>query len=550
MSDDTELPPEVIDLSERRKQKQARRKITPVSTDPSLPLIRVIPGEIPRATDEAEQVLLRSNIKMYQRGKQVVKLDWMKMPTAGGGEVDTLNIVTVDEAYLFEAFSRVARFEKFDARAGGYVLSDCPDKIAKTYASSARERKLPVLLGVVHAPTFRPDGSLIDIPGYDPVTRLVYQPFNEKFPAIPDKPTKEQAKHALARLRKLICRYKFEKRADRAVALSLLLTALVRAVVPCVPLHAIDATAPGSGKSKLVNMACVLATGREAGIIGPSDDRDASAELDKQLGTRAMAGDPVIAMDNLTAPLNSALACKMVSESRVMIRVLGHSKDVEIPNTSLITVTGNGLRIEGDLTRRTLVARIDTKVERPELREFDFEPVELAKLNRPQLVTDVLTIIRAYRLAADKVVHNASFRTLGGFEAWSAMVREPLVWLGEDDPCATMERTRCRDIKRVEALEVVDSWRNVLGINTRVPVRKVIEAAGVFGDGDHDLREALLAVARVGAGVKEEISAKRLGNWLATHEGRVFPGDDGHQYRFMRDGERAHTLYWILEKIA
>ena len=28
----------------------------------------------------------------------------------------------------------------------------------------------------------------------------------------------------------------------------------------------------------------------------------------------------------------------------------------------------------------------------------------------------------------------------GSFEAWSARVRSALVWLGEDDPCGTVER--------------------------------------------------------------------------------------------------------------
>jgi hypothetical protein len=41
----------------------------------------------------------------------------------------------------------------------------------------------------------------------------------------------------------------------------------------------------------------------------------------------------------------------------------------------LISATGNNLVVKGDLTRRSMVGRLDPKCERPELREFAYDPI-------------------------------------------------------------------------------------------------------------------------------------------------------------------------------
>ena len=57
--------------------------------------------------------------------------------------------------------------------------------------------KLPVVLGIVHTPQLRADGSLLTTPGYDPETRLLFKPDGEVFPDIPERPTKDDAEAAL-----------------------------------------------------------------------------------------------------------------------------------------------------------------------------------------------------------------------------------------------------------------------------------------------------------------------------------------------------------------
>ena len=56
---------------------------------------------------------------------------------------------------------------------------------------------MPIVLGIVHTPQFRRDGSLTMMEGYDPGTRLLFKSDGEVFPPIPDRPTREEALAAL-----------------------------------------------------------------------------------------------------------------------------------------------------------------------------------------------------------------------------------------------------------------------------------------------------------------------------------------------------------------
>ena len=69
------------------------------------------------------------------------------------------------------------------------------------------------------------------------------------------------------------------------------------------------------------------------------------------------------------------------------------------------------------MTRRTVICSLDAKMERPELRQFDFEPVQRAKNRRPQLVVAALTILRAFKLHG----RPSAKPPLGSFEQWSSL---------------------------------------------------------------------------------------------------------------------------------
>jgi putative DNA primase/helicase len=190
------------------------------------------------------------------------------------------------------------------------------------------------------------------------------------------------------------------------------------------------------------------------------------------------------------------------------LRILGFSKAVRTRCASLITATGVNLVIKGDLTRRSVVCRLDPKVERPELRQFDYDPIADAKSNRGELVAAALTILRAYHVAG----RPERPPKLQGFEHWSDTVRAALMWLDAGDPAGTIDRLRRADPVLESLTALLHAWRAAFG-TTPTTARGAITAA----DNRPDLHDALMAVA----GRSGWIDGRVLGHWLAHRADRV-----------------------------
>jgi hypothetical protein len=120
------------------------------------------------------------------------------------------------------------------------------------------------------------------------------------------------------------------------------------------PLHAFTAPSAGTGKSLLVDIASVLATGRLMPVISQGRTEE---ELEKRLGAALLAGDPAISLDNCEHVLQSAFLCQALSQQILNIRLLGLSRVVETPVSATILATGNNLTIGGDLTPAPSCAR-------------------------------------------------------------------------------------------------------------------------------------------------------------------------------------------------
>ena len=95
-------------------------------------------------------------------------------------------------------------FQSYDRRRKDWIDKDCPNVIGETLLAREGVWQVPVLLGIVHTPQLRADGSLLTTPGYDPQTQLLFKPDGEVFPEIPDRPSKEDAARALDVVKKSI----------------------------------------------------------------------------------------------------------------------------------------------------------------------------------------------------------------------------------------------------------------------------------------------------------------------------------------------------------
>ncbi len=482
------------------------------------PVIQHVSENLPAVVDQAEQALMDCKAGIFQRGAMLVRPGRVLVSVPRRGDVEALRILEVQPHALVEELTKAADWEKYDARARGFVPISAPMQVAETLRQRTGCWRLSVLAGVLNSPTLREDGSILATEGYDPQSGLLLDLRGAAFPEVLEYPTHDDADQALQTLKGLLDGFPFIGDADRAVALSAVLTAVVRRSLRTAPLHAFSAPTAGSGKSLLVDIASMISTGREAGVIAQGATEE---EMEKRLGAQLLAGNQIIAIDNCDEPLGGQVLCQMLTQRAVRVRVLGRSETPEMPSNALVTATGNNLVLMGDMTRRSLLCRIDPKEERPELREFEVDPVELVRADRGRYVHAALTILRAYWVAG----RPQQAKPLGSFEDWSRWVRGALMWAGEADPAATMAEARSSDPKLEELTEVIRHWRAHIGQDNEVTVRVLIDKATVHrhaeGGGMEfkhpDFREVLLRVAGKGGA----INGMRLGKWLGANKGRV-----------------------------
>ncbi|MGH8478205.1 MAG: hypothetical protein ACREXK_01160 [Gammaproteobacteria bacterium] len=105
-----------------------------------------------------------------------------------------------------------------------------------------------------------------------------------------------------------------------------------------------DSPEAGSGKSLLVDAAAILASGGPASVMDFGRD---AVEAGKRLDAMMLAGDPLIAVDNVEAPLEGAVLCQMPTQPARRIRVLGTHQVATVSCVQLVVATGCNLTLRG-----------------------------------------------------------------------------------------------------------------------------------------------------------------------------------------------------------
>ncbi|MDR6855315.1 hypothetical protein [Variovorax guangxiensis] len=506
------------------------------SSSPEQRKITIIAGEIARVCDEAEAAILQTRDQLYQRGGQIVRPTLSVVDASDGTKTKIVQVHALNKHALVEEFSIAAHWEKYDARAGDFVRVNPPLHFAETLMARGRSTLRP-LTAVIEAPTLRRDGSILEAAGYDEATGLLLMP-SESFPSVPLAPTRSEAMVALNHLMGLVRDYPFVSAESRSVWVAGVLTAVVRRSLPTSPAFTFSATTAGSGKSALVDLISIIAFGSRAPVMSQGGDE---AETEKRLHGKLLAANGIISIDNATHPIDGDALCQMLTQSTLSVRPLGSSVIRYVPTSMVICATGNNLVIAGDMTRRALFSQLDANDERPELREFEFNPLEVAEGGRAGYLIAALTILRAY-ISAGMPQQSTS---LGSFERWSGLVRGAILWLGMADPVGTMELARKADPKLECLRNVMDEWKVVFK-GAAKKVREIIDVAAkeAFSGNaaskyEHpDLREALLAAA----GTNGAINGAKLGHYLHGVSGRIVTG-----FRFIKSGEYQGTALWKLE---
>jgi Bifunctional DNA primase/polymerase, N-terminal len=538
-----------IDSGAQAGRKQPRTRPQPLAQGAARPTIKVVGGQMPRLLGEIEDAILNSGLPVFSRGGFLVEPVAETMPAAGGRKTVAAQLKALTPNSSLKTIAESATFQKYSVRRNDWVDVDPPLQLVRTMLENAHCWKFPHVTGVITTPTLRPDGSLLIDPGHDPETELYLLP-GLQLPPIPEHPTKDQALTALKLLIDLLSEFSFkriggehEKRLNRSVALSGLLTALVRGSLPTAPVHLIRAHMAGTGKSYLVDVAAVIATGRLCPVITTLKSVE---ETEKRLGSVVLSGMAMISLDNCTHDLGGELLCQIAERPMVKIRILGRSEMPDCEVHTAVYATGNNITFKGDMGRRGLVCSLETLDERPELREFKRDTLRQAAANRAAYVAAGLTVMRAYLAAGAPPVCGP----FGSYAEWSTMVRSPLVWLSEPDPVASVDTTQAEDPELADIRELFDLWLDYeLGLDTPYTSARLIEEAcrPPAGFNPPVFKQFLLRLA----GDKDgNISAKRLGEWLRRISGRVVRRvADDHRYQLIRGQAAAGRACFHLSEV-
>ena len=378
------------------------------------------------------------------------------------------------------------------------------------FLDMAGEWPFAPLVGIIQCPTLRRDGSLLDVEGYDEATGLALVNSLE-MPPIAATPDRADAEAALMLLNDLLTEFPFVDEASWTVALSKILTPVLRGAMAVAPMHLATAPRPGTGKSFLDDIASMIATGDHCAVKAASPSPE---ETEKRLIGAALAGHPIIALDNCRDVLEGDFLCQITERPLMEVRALGKSDQYRIPNAFTFFANGNNVRVADDMVRRTIRCGMDANCENPEKRAFKSDPLAMIRADRGKYVAACLTIARTY-IAAGRP---NPLPPLPSFEGWSAIVRDPLVWLGYPDPVETMESLRNEDPKGGERHAVFEAWKSAIGVGKH----RANYTSEIINQATHhtSLRDALLAIAqrRYGNG---EIDPKALGKWLGTQEKNI-----------------------------
>lgn len=294
------------------------------------------------------------------------------------------------------------------------------DVVKDLLALPPMQWRFPALEGITETPILRTDGTIVQTPGYDPRTRLVFAPAPDlRLPRIPDAPDQADLTAALETITDLIGQFPFVDQASQTNAIASLITLVIRSAIPgSVPLCLNDAPQAGTGKTLLAEVEAIVATGREASLFSaPRDDE----EWRKVVTSALVDGSTVIIMDNVNSRLDASSLAKALTAVTWADRLLGVSRKVELPVRCTWIATGNNIQLGGDLPRRCYWVRMDAQTSKPYLRT-DFRHPDLkawAKQNRGRILASVLTIARAWYAAGKP---KPTVKTLGSFEAWTTIV--------------------------------------------------------------------------------------------------------------------------------
>ena len=478
--------------------------------------------------------LARIQTPIYVRHGQLVRIQRK--------EDGTPFIETLSETTLKGMLGRAMNFVKITVRGAAHCPP--PDAMVKDLLTLG-QWPFPPLDSIIEFPVLRPDGTLIDTPGYDPVTRLYYAPVPTlQIPPIPDAPTVEDIVNALALIDEVIGEFPYQDEASHANAIGLLLTPIIRqSIGGHVPLALIDATRPGTGKSLLAETVALIATGRKSAMMAAPYDDD---EWRKRIASTLSEGATIITIDNIKARLQAASLDLALTSHTVKERVLGESRNGVYAQRATWMATGNNITLGGDLPRRCYWIRMDAQTATPWTRGgFKHDLEAWVPAHRGEIIAALLTMARTWYVAGCPPAPTP--KTMGSFQAWVETVGGILAHCYVEHFLDNAQALQEQDDDAQQWAAFLRAWK---AHYKRDLILSSQLAKDIKAGSTADESASLEGVAGLYNTLPDELAdihkgdfRRRLGKALAARVGTRFDESGLHLVRGERD-KRNGTVYW------
>jgi len=390
---------------------------------------------------------------------------------AAAGDEDSPLPVTASEvrapelAALLARHTNTYRLRSRKTADGGtetYEEEVTPSPATLTAALAPKEwPELRPLYGIVGAPVLRPDGTLLQQPGYDPATCL-YLASKVPLEPVPEEPSGQQVQAARDfLLATFLGDFPWVGAADKANYLGLLVTPILRSYLrTLIPFGVVTSAMPGSGKT-ILTCGLGMLYGQRVLTWTHSDE-----ELRKAI--TSVLADPVgaIIFDNLAegTVIDSPVLARLITDRTWADRLLGGNKTAAFANDRVWSATGNNLRLGGDMRTRSVLVGLNPDMPRPEERTgFAIPNLDqwiLMPANQRQVLWHLLVLV------ADWTPAGAPRRpglTMRQFTPWAEAVGGFLVYHGVHGFLANVETVRDIDEEESAWTAFFAQWRKVHG---------------------------------------------------------------------------------------
>jgi hypothetical protein len=434
---------------------------------------------------------------------------------AGGVELaharGNLRFIPLAQSVLGCRLTRCASFYRWSIDKNGESTAvDChpPDWLISAVADHRYWPGARELLSIAEVPCVLADGSMTP-PGFDRRTGTLYRS-SIAVPALPDRPTLQDAQDARDRIYGLVWQFPFEDGNSFAVWLANLLTAIQRpSIKGPVPGFAYNGNKAGCGKGLLIDVIGNLVWGCDVSTrTYPMDP----TEADKVKLALALAAVPMVHFDNLPAggfyggsTIDSALTSTLTSG-----RILGLSRDSgNVPIRPVWTLSGNNVSPTGDADRRWLPIDLVTSEEDPHERS-DIEQKDLRGYvlqHRGEWLRDGYVILKAHALEGRPT---GGWGAFGSYEEWDPIVRGA-VWYATGIDCLTTQRQRANEMPdRINQTALLEGWKQLDPAGEGKTVQEALEAVDSDPVRYATLKSAFLGISKDG----KLPSVTRIGNKL------------------------------------